>query len=125
MAPRRRRVRPAIVEFALSLPEARLDQPWEDDDVAKVAAKIFAFLGDETSTTLAVKLPESADHALSIPGARPTAYGLGKHGWVTVPIDHDDAPLELLLDWVEESYRAVAPKRLVRLLDADAGAERG
>lgn len=107
------------MEFALSLPDAWLDTPWEDDEVAKVAKKIFVFLGDDGATTIAVKLPESGDHALSVPGARPTAYGLGKYGWVTVPIDDDDAPLELLLDWVEESYRTVAPKRLAQQLDRE------
>jgi hypothetical protein len=28
----------------------------------------------------------------------------------------DDVPVELLEDWIDESYRAVAPKRLVATL---------
>jgi hypothetical protein len=28
-----------------------------------------------------------------------------------------DWPVDMLLDWIEESYRAVAPKKLVRALD--------
>jgi hypothetical protein len=35
---------------------------------------------------------------------------------VTVPVA--SAALDVLRDWVEESYRIVAPKRLVALLDA-------
>ena len=35
-------------------------------------------------------------------------------------MDHADAPIELLLDWVEESYRTIAPKKLVAELDARA-----
>jgi hypothetical protein len=31
-----------------------------------------------------------------------------------------DTPLDLLLGWIEESYRAVAPRQLVARLDADA-----
>jgi hypothetical protein len=31
-----------------------------------------------------------------------------------------DAPLDLLLGWIEESYRTVAPKRLVQQLDESA-----
>ena len=27
------------------------------------------------------------------------------------------APLELMCEWIDESYRAVAPKKLSRLLD--------
>jgi hypothetical protein len=70
------------------------------------------------------KLPESRDHALSYPEAFPTRYGLGKHGWVTLFVD--TVPVEereVLFDFVEESYRAVATKTLVGRLDADIAAE--
>jgi len=30
-----------------------------------------------------------------------------------------DAPLDMLLGWIEESYRAVAPRALVARLDAE------
>jgi hypothetical protein len=40
---------------------------------------------------------------------------------VTIPPGAPGAPgAELLCDWVEESYRTVAPKRLVAQLDARA-----
>ena len=56
----------------------------------------------------------------------PTGYGLGKAGWVTIPVagvGGDDA--EVLHDFVEESYRTIAPKKLIKELDAhhDAGAD--
>ena len=63
-----------------------------------------------------MKLDESHGHALSIEGAGPTGYGLGKSGWVTVPVS--GVAIETLCEWVEESYRIVAPKRLVAELDA-------
>ncbi|MET0145239.1 MAG: MmcQ/YjbR family DNA-binding protein [Ilumatobacteraceae bacterium] len=111
-------VRQTLEAFALSLPGAFRDTPWEDDAVAKVGKKIFVFLGSEESAKISVKLPHSADHALTTPGAVPTAYGLGRHGWVTVPIDTDGAPVDLLVDWIEESYRTIAAKALVAELDA-------
>jgi predicted DNA-binding protein (MmcQ/YjbR family) len=101
--------------FALQLPGAFSDMPWEGDTVAKVGKKIFVFFGAGEGR-ISVKLPDSADHALSTPGATPTSYGLGRHGWVTVPIH--DTPVELLCDWIEESYRTIATKRLVAELDA-------
>jgi len=107
--------------FALSLPGAFADMPWEDDFVAKVGKKIFVFFGSEEHPVISVKLPESADHALATPGAAPTSYGLGRHGWVTVPVDRPEAPEELLRDWIEESYRAIATKRLVAELDRREG----
>jgi predicted DNA-binding protein (MmcQ/YjbR family) len=106
----------ALQAFALDLPGAFSDMPWEEDVVAKVGKKIFVFFGSGESDRISVKLPASADHALSVPGAVPTSYGLGRHGWVTVPIT--DLPTELLEDWIEESYRTIASKKLVAELDA-------
>jgi predicted DNA-binding protein (MmcQ/YjbR family) len=107
-----------LLAFALSLPEAWEDHPW-DETVVKVRKKIFVFLGPERLT---VKLDESHPHALSIEGAVPTGYGLGKAGWVTVPFG-GLAP-DLLHDWIEESYCLVAPKRLAAAL-AESGREAG
>ena len=112
-------LRENVREFALSLPEAAEDHPW-GEDVAKVGGKIFVFLGTSgpaATRRMTVKLEESHAHALSIEGAEPTGYGLGRSGWVTVPLQAPAIDLALLRDWVEESYRIVAPKRLVALLD--------
>jgi predicted DNA-binding protein (MmcQ/YjbR family) len=110
--------------FALSLPEAWVDTPW-GDRVVKVGKKIFVFLSppDSERPVITVKLPDSGDHGLSYPDAHPTGYGLGKHGWVTIPLDGvPDEEREVLFDFVEESYRAVATKTLVKRLDAQIAA---
>jgi predicted DNA-binding protein (MmcQ/YjbR family) len=109
--------RSRLIAFALSLPEAFEDQPWEDDTVAKVRKKIFVFFGGAASSQITVKLAESHAHALSVEGARPSAYGLGKSGWVTVPLAAEGVDSALLREWIEESYRIVAPKTLVAALD--------
>jgi predicted DNA-binding protein (MmcQ/YjbR family) len=95
-----------------------VDRPWEDDEVVKVNGKIFVFLGPPGSRRLSVKLAESHAHALAIEGAEPTGYGLGRAGWVTVPFRAPGVSPGILRDWVEESYRIRAPKRLVAKLDA-------
>jgi predicted DNA-binding protein (MmcQ/YjbR family) len=105
--------RAKLAEFALGLPDTQEDFPW-GDRVVKVRGKIFVFLGGSTPT-ITVKLVESHAHAMSVEGAEPTGYGLGKAGWVTVPVS--GLQIETLRDWVEESYRIVAPKRLVADLD--------
>ncbi|MEU4830233.1 MmcQ/YjbR family DNA-binding protein [Streptosporangium sp. NPDC023615] len=117
-----REVRETLREFALRLPESYEDHPW-GDTVVKVNKKIFLFLGVEEPTEkwrpgVGVKLPESNGHALALPGVEPSRYGLGRSGWVTIPLTGPLPETEVLLDWVEESYRAVAPKRLVARLDA-------
>ena len=112
-------VRAKLLTFALTLPEAVEDHPW-NETVAKVGKKVFVFfVGNPSRDRITVKLVESHGHALSIEGAEPSGYGLGKAGWVTVPVDAEGLDVELLCDWIEESYRIVAPKRLVSELDVD------
>jgi predicted DNA-binding protein (MmcQ/YjbR family) len=107
--------------FALSLPGAAEDFPW-GERLARANGKIFVFLGHDEATgppLITVKLIESHDHdhALTLEGARPSGYGLGRAGWVNVPLRAEGATSDLLCDWIEESYRIVAPKRLVGELD--------
>ncbi|MBJ7607955.1 MAG: MmcQ/YjbR family DNA-binding protein [Candidatus Dormibacteraeota bacterium] len=112
-----------VAHHALSLPQAWEDHPWEGDLVAKVGKKIFAFLATGDHDSLGVKLPASAGFALSLACADPMGYGLGKHGWVTVNLVDSSLPgVEVLCDWVTESYRAVASKTLVRQLDSGEAA---
>ena len=106
-----------LKSFALSLPEAWEDHPW-GDTVVKVGKKVFVFLGSHDRVSLSTKLPESRDEAMTMPFTRPTGYGLGRGGWVTSAFDAgQDPPVDILCDWIEESYRAVAPKKLVAELD--------
>jgi predicted DNA-binding protein (MmcQ/YjbR family) len=107
--------------FAFALPEAWEDHPW-GESVAKVGKKVFVFFGStdgEAPYGFSVKLPLSNDEALSLPFTVPTGYGLDRGHWVTVR-PPQDVPLDLLLGWIEESYRTVAPKPLVALLDAQS-----
>jgi predicted DNA-binding protein (MmcQ/YjbR family) len=107
----------ALRTHALSYPDAREDFPW-GERVVKVRGKVFLFLGKGESLSLSVKLPGSASVALSLPFAAPTAYGLGKSGWITARFEKGvKPPIEMLKQWIDESYRAVAPKRLAAAFD--------
>jgi predicted DNA-binding protein (MmcQ/YjbR family) len=110
-------VREKVLEFALSFPETAVDHPW-GEDVVKVKGKIFVFAGPTGSRRMTVKLEESHAHALATEGAQRTGYGLGDSGWVTVPLRAPGVTLAVLRDWVEESYRIVAPRKLVEALDS-------
>jgi len=111
----------ALHAFALELPGAVEDFPW-GERVAKVGKKVFAFLGkvdDATTYSFCLKLPASHTEALELPYTAPAGYGLGKSGWVVASFAPEDAlPVEQLRRWIDESYRAVAPKKLVKELDA-------
>ncbi|MFJ7157910.1 MmcQ/YjbR family DNA-binding protein [Streptomyces sp. NPDC101118] len=109
--------------FALSLPEAVEEFPWGPEDcVVKVNKKIFVFLGNTDGPSdpgLSVKLKDEAlhGHAMTAPGAEPTGYGLGRAGWVSLPLGEGSPAPEVLCEWVEESYRTVALKRHIKELD--------
>ena len=110
----------ALRAYALSLPETHEDFPW-GELVIKVRKKVFVFLGmtveADGSFGFSVKLPRSSAEALAL-GGKPTGYGLGKAGWVSLKVDGKaPPPYETLRAFLEESYRAVAPKTVVKKLD--------
>ena len=107
--------------WALAYPDTTEEFPWGERAI-KVKGKVFLFLRAEgAAVSFSVKLPRSAAEALELPNVEPTHYGLGKHGWVTAAVDGSrHAPLDLFRSWIEESFRAVAPKRTIATLDAEA-----
>ena len=100
--------------YGLSFPGAEPKSSWEGHADVGVRGKTFIFLSTEEKVPrLTCKLPQSAVAALMLPFASPTAYGLGKSGWVTAEFPQGKmVPEGLLRAWIEESYRAVAPKKL-------------
>lgn len=105
-------------KFALGFPGAVEEFPW-GHSAFKVKGKSFCFLSGETGVlSLSFKLPSSGRMALTLPFATSTGYGLGKSGWVTAKFQTgDDVPVDRLSEWIEESYRAIAPKKLLAELN--------
>ncbi len=105
-------------DHALAFPESHEDFPW-GERALKVKGKVFVFMRLADGTLgLSVKLPFTGDEALAESFAKPTGYGLGKSGWVAFTFEGaGDVPVDRLKRWIGESYRAVAPKRLVEVLD--------
>jgi hypothetical protein len=122
--------------FALQLPAAEEDFPW-GETVIKVRRKpgappwrkdgqgvhgpMFLWMGQRSvaAPAVCVKLTRSYEEAVAVAQAEPTTIsGLGQWGWLTVRLGAVDA--DLACDWVEESYRNVAPTRFVAELDRRA-----
>ena len=112
----------ALRAFGMTYPGAHSKAPWPGHDDLAVKDKTFAYLpveGDPFS--LSVKLRYTGEVALDLPYASPTGYGLGKSGWVTFTPSGKEMPsLDRLKEWIDESYRAQAPRKLVKELDARA-----
>ncbi|MGW0228035.1 hypothetical protein ACWDWO_06965 [Actinopolymorpha singaporensis] len=121
--------------FALAMPRAIEDTPWGELVIkidhpprrrgnGLVYGPMFLWLSRPQAPTpaVSVKLRASYDQAVTVGAATPTTMsGLGQWGWLTVPLPHAD--LDLVRDWIDESYRTVAPKKLLAELDPGAGTD--
>jgi predicted DNA-binding protein (MmcQ/YjbR family) len=118
-----RRAQKELRDYALGFPGATEHFPW-GERVAKVNGKIFVAFGcdpgrgPEAEMQVTVKLPLSCEEALELPFTEPTGYGLGKAGWVSARFAAKDAPpIGILKAWIEESYKAVSPKKMLEQLE--------
>lgn len=112
----------AIAKLALGYPEVVEENPW-GHRLFKVKGKTFLFLGaDGAAVSFSVKLPHTGVAALELEFTEPTRYGLGKSGWVKATFPDARFPLELVREWLDESYAAIAPKKLASTLGMPAAA---
>ena len=101
-------------EFGLKYPGAHLKSPWPGHKDLAVNDKTFAYLPPEGEPfSISCKLPKSNGVALLLPFCVPAGYGLGKSGWVAATPTPDQINIEMFKEWIDESYRAQAPKKLI------------
>jgi predicted DNA-binding protein (MmcQ/YjbR family) len=109
------RIAGAIRKVCLAFPGAEESFPW-GESAFKVQGKTFVFMSDsDDGVSFSVKVPASRDLALSFPGSEPTHYGLGSKGWVTLR-PTAKMPRHVIEFLIDESYRAIAPKKVVAAL---------
>ncbi len=100
-----------LLHYCLSKPGAWQDEPWEGDIVAKVATKIFAFLGSGTSVGLKCgRNRDEADEWLKRypDDAHVMAY-IGRSGWNSLDVG-GAIPDEEITEAVDASYELVISK---------------
>jgi predicted DNA-binding protein (MmcQ/YjbR family) len=104
-----------VVAYCLAKPGAVADTPWEEDLVAKVGGKIFAFLG---GNGVGLKCGRDADEAaelrLRFPDTATVMPYIGRYGWNSIALDGaiDDDELRDLIDASYDAVVARLPKRL-------------
>ena len=104
-----------VVAYCLAKPGAVPDTPWEEDLVAKVGGKIFAFLG---GGGVGLKCGRDADDAaelrLRFPDTATVMPYIGRYGWNSVALDGaiEDDELRELIDASYDAVVARLPKRL-------------
>lgn len=99
-----------ILSYCLAKPGASQDEPWEGRVVAKVADKIFAFLGPGSTPVIGLKCGpnrEAADEWLARypEDASPSAY-IGRFGWNSLRIN-GAIPDDEIREAIDTSYDAV------------------
>lgn len=102
-----------LVDYCMAKPGAWQDEPWENDIVAKVGAKIFAFLGSPPGGGVGVKCGasrEAADEWLHrYPDDASVMPYIGRSGWNNLRLG-GAIPDEELLEAVDASYDVVVSK---------------
>lgn len=97
-------------EYALGLPGAWADEPWEGDSVAKVDEKIFCFLGSDTVGVKSAPTRAEADEWLrEFPDDVSVMAYIGRSGWNTLRLG-GAIPDEAVREAIDTSYQLVVAK---------------
>ena len=104
-----------LLNVCLAKPGGWQDQPWEGDVVAKVANKVFAFLGSGPGPARSVGLKcgrtrEEADEwLLRYPDDATVMAYIGRYGWNSLKIG-GAIPDDEILEALDHSYDLVVTK---------------
>ncbi len=111
-----------LLEIALHLPEAYEDRPWGSVH-CKVAGKIFVGWGRESGEmSVGFKTTKPLQELLVMTDDRFTvAKYVGQHGWVDMHVGPKPDWSEVE-QFIADSYRMIAPKKLVKQLDGGSTA---
>jgi hypothetical protein len=112
-----------LTAFGLAMPETAGGPGWGTTRVLKVKSRMFFVFGDRDEPadqlTMIMKLPVSAGMVQDLYFVRESKGWYLQHDWVIARFGADDdiqAEISTLKAWMTQSYCAMAPKRLARLV---------
>ena len=118
-----------LTAYGLAFPETVAGPGWIPTRALYVRKKMFAVFGAKgeglDALTLIMKLPISAEMAEELYFVRPARGWYKQHNWITAHFGAEDdvlAEMPTLKGWLKQSYVAVAPKTLGRMV---GGAQTG
>jgi hypothetical protein len=113
-----------LTAYGLSFPETTHGPAWPPTRGLYVRKKMFAVFGEKAqpldALTILMKLPISAQMAEELDFVRPAKGWFKQHNWVTAHFGPEDdvlAEMATLRGWLKQSYVAVAPKKLGRMVE--------
>lgn len=107
----------ALRKIALAYPETEEGSSCNKISF-KAGNKAFLYVGDNGDYySIMLKLVASYQEAEVLASRFPKIYHPGKAGWVNAVFTPPEAPPRGLLKlWIDESFRALAPKKIVAIL---------
>jgi hypothetical protein len=124
-----------LTRFGLSLPETAAGMGWQNSRSLKVRGKLFFVFGAPqempggkrgdrlaSGLTMVMKLPISAEMVQELYFVLEAKGWYKQHNWVIAHFDAEDdilAEMETLKAWLVQSYCAMAPKKLAKLVRGD------
>jgi hypothetical protein len=112
-----------LTAYGLTFPETKSAPAWIPARGLYVRKKMFGVFGAKgealDALTIIMKLPISAEMAEELPFVRPARGWYKQHKWIIAHFGPDDdvlAEMPTLKGWLKQSYVAVAPKGLGRML---------
>jgi len=112
-----------LTAHGLTFPETSAGPAWIPARGLYVRKKMFCVFGAKgeplNALTILMKLPVSAEMAEELDFVRPAKGWFKQHNWVTAHFGPDDdvlAEMATLKGWLKQSYIAVAPKTLGRMV---------
>ena len=112
-----------LTAYGLTFPETTAGPAWIPARGLYVKKKMFCVFGAKSepldALTILMKLPISAEMAEELPFVRPARGWFKQHNWVTAHFGPEDdvmAEMATLRGWLKQSYIAVAPKTLGRMV---------
>jgi hypothetical protein len=112
-----------LTAYGLTFPETVVGPGWQTTRALYVRKKMFAVFGAKgearDALTLTMKLPISAEMAEELYFVRPARGWYKQHNWIIAHFSAEDdvlAEMATLKGWLKQSYVAVAPKGLGRMV---------
>jgi hypothetical protein len=113
-----------LTAYGLTFPETTSAPAWIPARGLYVRKKMFCVFGARgeplDALTIIMKLPISAEMAEELPFVRPARGWFKQHNWVTAHFGPEDdvlGEMPTLKGWLKQSYVAVAPKKLGRMIE--------
>lgn len=117
------RAEAALTTYGLTFPGTTAAPGWAFTRGLYVKSKMFAIFGDKAqpldALTITLKLPISAEMVADLPFVREAKGWYKQHDWIIADFGPEDdilAEIDMLKAWLRQSYMAIAPKRLSKLI---------